>query len=206
MMSSYEIQRLPYSCVIVEKHGDVATFDYKKMEALYLCKDNYDFMSRYFVLTEVDESHWKDPNTLILTRITNTVVSEDGKTTNTIYAGYYRYEYREDLSAEDRAIAERIAYLIETYDMNLFPFNAGNTGKIPDGMQTTTETWWIDSKGNFCLDGQGRLWCYNEMYIVPHYTSFYKADLLYKSYEIVDNGNAALTYEDLDETTATHKK
>ena len=204
--TQYDNQRLPLSGVFVGKHGDVSTYDYYKMEVLHLCKDNYDFMSRYFTLTEVDESHWADPNTLILTRITNTVVSEDGKTTNTIYAGYYRYEYREDLSAEDRAIAERISYLIETYNMNLFPFNAGNTGKIPDGMQTTTETWWVNSNGAFVLDGQGRLWCYNDMYVAPNYTSFYKAEVLYKSYEIVDNGNAKLTYEDLDETTATNKK
>ena len=198
----YDHQRLPFSYVVAEKHGDVATFDYKKMETVHLAKDNYDFMSKYFVLTEVDA---QGENTLILTRIIDTVVS-DGKTTNTVYAGYYHFEMRTDLSDADRATAERIAWLIETYDMNIFTFSRGNTGKIPDGMQTSTETWWTDANGKFQIEGKATDWCYTDMQVSPNYTSFYREKATYKSYEIVDNGKARQTFVDEDETTATNKK
>ena len=198
----YDHQRLPFSYVIAEKHGDVATFDYKKMETVHLAKDNYDFMSKYFVLTEVDA---QGENTLILTRIIDTVVS-DGKTTNTVYAGYYHFEMRTDLSDADRATAERIAWLIETYDMNIFTFSRGNTGVIPDGMQTSTETWWTDANGKFHIEGNATDWCYTDMQVSPNYTSFYREKATYKSYEIVDNGKARQTFVDEDEVTMTNKK
>ena len=198
----YDHQRLPFSYVIAEKHGDVATFDYKKMETVHLAKDNYDFMSKYFVLTEVDA---QGENTLILTRIIDTVVS-DGKTTNTVYAGYYHFEMRTDLSDADRATAERIAWLIETYDMNIFTFSRGNTGKIPDGMQTSTETWWTNASGKFQIEGEATDWCYTDMQVSPNYTSFYREKATYKSYEIVDNGKARQTFVDEDEVTMTNKK
>ena len=198
----YNHQRLPLSYVIAEKHGDVATVDYKKMEVVHLAKDNYDFMARYFVLTEVDA---RDENTVILTRITDTTVSDDGKTTNTVYAGYYHLTLRTDLSDEDLAAAERIAWLVETYDICIFTFSQGNTGIIPDGMKTSTETWWTDANGEFEIEGGATDWCYNDLQVSPDYTSFYREKVIYKSYEIVDNGDANLTFVDESEVTSTVK-
>ena len=44
------------------------------------------------------------------------------------------------------------------------------------------------------------------MQVSPNYTSFYKEKVLYKSYEIVDNGKARQTFVDEDEVTMTNKK
>ena len=92
------------------------------------------------------------------------------------------------------------------YDMNLFSFSEGNTGVISGVMKNATETWWTDANGNFHLDGNARRWCYNDMEACPNYKSFYKEKVLYKSYVIVDNGKANLTYENKDETTMTNMK
>ena len=63
-----------------------------------------------------------------------------------------------------------------------------------------------DANGKFRLDGNARRWCYNDMEASPNYTSFYKEKVLYKSYEIVDNGKARQTFVDEDEVTMTNKK
>lgn len=199
----FDIQRLPFSYVVIEKRGDIDKVDFFKTEMVYFGKDNYAFMEKYFTLTEVAA---QGENTLILTRITNTVVT-DGKTTDTFHAGYYHFEIRTDLSAEDRAIAERIAYLIEEYDLNIFDQRYTTAyDVIPSGMKDTTVTWYKDANGNYKIEGDGRYFCFYYLTSCPNYESFYKSYVGYKTYEIVDGGSATQTFVIAEEVTWTKDK
>ena len=195
----FDIQRLPFSWILVEGHGNVSTVDYYKEEALYLGKDNYEFLSQYLTLTEGTKENHK----IILTRVTNVDTSVAGKVTETIEAGYYNYVIRTDISLEMQAVAARIVHQIETYDMDMFVLDYGNVGYIPSGYASATQTY--STTGTWSLSGTARNWCYNYLAFQPCYESFYKEKMIYKSYEIFA-GKATKTYEDTEETTMTNKK
>ena len=197
----FDLPRLPFSWMMLEQKGLVATVDYYKEEALYLGKDNYEFLSQYFNLTEGT----KNNHMIILTRVTNVDTSVAGKITETITAGYYNYTIRTDISAEDQALAARIAYQIETYDMDMFLLSKGNLGYIPEGYEVTTMTYTTTEGGPFKVSGTATGWCYMYLSSMPRYESFFKEKMNYKSYEIFA-GKVTTTYEDTDETTMTNKK
>ena len=197
----FDLPRLPFSWMMLEQKGLVATVDYYKEEALYLGKDNYEFLSQYFNLTEGT----KNNHMIILTRVTNVDTSVAGQITETITAGYYNYTIRTDISAEDQALAARIAYQIETYDMDMFLLSKGNLGYIPEGYEVTTMTYTTTEGGPFKVSGTATGWCYMYLGSMPRYESFFKEKMNYKSYEIFA-GKVTTTYEDTDETTMTNKK
>ena len=196
----FDLERQPFSWLLLEQKGSVSTIDYYKEEALYLGRDNYEFLSQYLTLTKENVTT-KGENMIILTPYTS-VKSADGKYTDTIVADYYSYAIRTDISAEMQEIAARIVNQIETYSMDMFMLNYGDTDTIPANYKTTTVTYYKTDAGNFSISGNGSGWCYYYLGSMPRYESFFKEKMCYKSYEIF-GGKATKTYEDTAETAKT---